>query len=259
MALGAGAGLSAARCVLLGAAFLSGQLSIGWLNDLVDHERDAAAGRTDKPLARAEISVRAVRTACVRAAALCVPLSLALGWRAGLAHLVAVGGGWAYDLRLKSTPFSPLPYALSFGLLPSVVTLALPEPGWAPWWATLAGALLGVGIHGANALPDIDDDRRLAARGLPARLGARVTRALTAVSLLAASTLLVLAPEGAPTAWGWAALTAAVVLAVAAVGHAWPATARTAFALVVALALIDVGVLVAHAGDWVVSVGTLRR
>jgi 4-hydroxybenzoate polyprenyltransferase len=258
VALGAGAGLSASRCVLLGAAFLSGQLSIGWLNDLLDHERDRAAGRTDKPIARGEIGVRAVRIACLTAAALCVPLSLALGWRAGLAHLVAVGGGWAYDLRLKSTPLSPLPYALSFGLLPSVVTLAMPEPGWAPWWATLAGALLGVGIHGANALPDIDDDIRLDARGLPARLGARTTRALTAVSLLAASTLLVLAPDGPPTPWGWTALAASILLAFAAVGRAWPASARTAFALVIALALIDVGVLVAHAGDWVVSVGTLR-
>jgi 4-hydroxybenzoate polyprenyltransferase len=138
------------------------------------------------------------------------------------------------------------------------VSLALPEPAWAPWWATLAGALLGLGIHGANALPDIDDDNRLGVRGLPARVGAGATRILTAASLLGASVLLVLAPDGPPTVWGWIALVSAVLLAAAAVGHAWPATARTAFALVVALALIDVTVLVAHAGDWVVAVGTLR-
>jgi 4-hydroxybenzoate polyprenyltransferase len=258
VALGAGAGLDLARCLLLGAAVLSGQLSIGWLNDLLDRERDAAAGRTDKPIARGEVSAHAVRIACATAAAVCVPLSLGLGWRAGVVHLVAVAGGWSYDLWLKATWFSPLPYALSFGLLPSVVTLSMPHPAWAPWWATVAGSLLGLGIHGANALPDIDDDTRLGARGFPARVGARATRVLTAASLLAASLLLVLAPDGPPTVWGWIALLAAVVLAAAAVGHAWPATARTAFALVVALALIDVTVLVAHAGDWVVAVGTLR-
>ncbi len=43
------------------------------------------------------------------AAAACVPLSLASGWRAGVAHLVAVAGGWAYDLGLKRTVWSWLP------------------------------------------------------------------------------------------------------------------------------------------------------
>jgi 4-hydroxybenzoate polyprenyltransferase len=257
--LGAGAGLTAARCVLLGAAFLTGQLSIGWLNDLLDRERDAAAGRRDKPLARGEVGADVVRLALGLSAAACVPLSLALGWRAGLAQLAAVGGGWTYDLRLKVTPLSPVPYAVSFGLLPSVVTLALRDPGWAPWWATTAGALLGLGIHGANALPDIEDDLQLGAAGLPARLGARVTRLLSAGVLLSATTVLVLAPQGDPNAWTWAALAASIVLAGVAVGHAWPARSRTPFGLVVVLALVDVAVLVARAGDWTSTVGTLRR
>ena len=36
-------------------ALLAGQLSIGWSNDACDAARDAAAGRTDKPLARGDI------------------------------------------------------------------------------------------------------------------------------------------------------------------------------------------------------------
>jgi len=49
-----------------------------------------------------------------------VPLSLALGWRAGAAHIVAVGSAWHYDLWLKRTPASALPFALSYQRVPSV-------------------------------------------------------------------------------------------------------------------------------------------
>ena len=259
VALGVGVGLSGWRLVLLGAAFLTGQLSIGWLNDLVDRERDIQAGRPDKPIARGAVGPETVRRALVSAAVACVPLSLALGWAAGTLHLVAVASGWTYDLRLKSTRLSPLPYAVSFGLLPSVITLALPDPALAPWWATAAGALLGIGIHGANALPDIDDDRRLGAAGLPARMGSRATRLLTAVALLAATVLLILGPDGRPSAWSWAALALAIVLAGLAAAKDWPAAARAPFALVVVLSLVDVGFLVAQAGQWAAGVGTLRR
>jgi 4-hydroxybenzoate polyprenyltransferase len=174
-----------------------------------------------------------------------------------VAHLIGVAGGWTYDLRLKTTAFSPAPYAVSFGLLPSIVTLALPNPAWAPWWASVAGAGLGLGIHGANALPDIEDDLALGAGGLPARLGPRTTRWLSAVVLLAATVVVLLGPGGSPGALTWVALVAAVVIAGAAVGKAWPTGARTPFALVIVLALLDVAVLVARAGDWS-SVGTLR-
>ena len=44
-------GLPPATTVLLVAAVLAGQLSVGWSNDLVDRTRDRAAGRRDKPLA----------------------------------------------------------------------------------------------------------------------------------------------------------------------------------------------------------------
>ncbi|PRC53070.1 ubiquinone biosynthesis protein UbiA, partial [Mycobacterium sp. ITM-2017-0098] len=37
--------------VLTGPAMLAGQLSIGWSNDASDAAGDAAAGRTDKPVA----------------------------------------------------------------------------------------------------------------------------------------------------------------------------------------------------------------
>jgi len=44
------AGQSGARCVLTGAAVLTGQLSVGWCNDAFDARRDIAAARHGKPV-----------------------------------------------------------------------------------------------------------------------------------------------------------------------------------------------------------------
>src|SRR5919199_125919 len=64
----------------------------------------------------------------------CAGASLTLGIRAAAAHALTVLGGWAYDLWLKPNAASFLPYAVAFGALPAVATLAaatprLPEPG----------------------------------------------------------------------------------------------------------------------------------
>jgi 4-hydroxybenzoate polyprenyltransferase len=66
--------------------------------------------------------------------------------------------GWAYNLAFKRTIWSAVPYAVAFGVVPAIVALALPTPAWPPAWMLLAGALLGVGAHLLNALPDRGDD-----------------------------------------------------------------------------------------------------
>ena len=85
-ALAVSVGLGAGS-VVVGLAFLSGQLSVGWSNDWIDAARDRGAARTDKPVARGELPVTAVRTAALTAALTCVPLSLAMGLAPGLLHL----------------------------------------------------------------------------------------------------------------------------------------------------------------------------
>ncbi|WP_343958986.1 UbiA family prenyltransferase, partial [Pseudonocardia alaniniphila] len=120
--------------LLVVAAVLTGQLSIGWLNDLLDAERDVAVGRQDKPVAAGAVTTRTVAVATVLAAVACVPLSLASGIAAGLVHIVAVAAGWAYDLGMKSTALSVLPYLVCFGLLPVFVVLGLPGAPVPPWW-----------------------------------------------------------------------------------------------------------------------------
>lgn len=241
-ALAATAGQSAARCVLTAAAVLTGQLSVGWCNDAFDARRDIAAGRRGKPVVDGTVGVTEVWVAAYAALALCVPISFACGLWAGVVHLVGVAAAWAYDLRLKATAWSWAPYAVGFAALPAFVALGLPGQPWPAWWVVTAGALLGVGAHLGDVLPDIQGDLATGVRGLPHRLGPDGARLLLPVPLVTASAVLALGPSGGPGRWGVAALAVAAVVAVAGMvlGRRWQ---RAAFAAAVAVAVVDVALL----------------
>lgn len=217
-ALAAAAGRSPTGCLLVASAVLTGQFSVGWCNDRIDLARDTAAGRRDKPLAAGTLPPRTVTIAASGALVLCVPLSLANGAAAGACHLIGVAAAWSYDLGVKRTVASWLPYAVGFGLLPAFVTLGLPGRALPPAWLVAAGALLGVGAHFTNVLPDIEADLATGVRGLPQRLGRRRARLLAPVPLLAACALLVLGPPGEVAPGGWIALVITGALSVAVVG-----------------------------------------
>lgn len=235
--LAAAAGHDLATGLLVTAAVAAGQLGIGWSNDLIDAGRDREVGRVDKPVARGEVAEVVVRRAVAVSLVACVALSLACGVRSGLLHLVVlVGSGWAYNLWLKRTVWSAAPYALAFGCLPAVVTLALPDPAWPPGWMLATGAILGVGAHLLNALPDLADDERTGVHALPHRMGARRVRVLAPFVLLAGSVVATLGPGAPGEAWPWAALGACVVLAVVAV----TGRGRLPFLAAIAIALVDV-------------------
>ena len=71
-----------------------------------------------------------IRVAVAVAAAICLVSSFALGVVPGFLHLLAVVSAYSYDLALKSTMVSWLPFAVSFGVLPAVVsTAATDRPG----------------------------------------------------------------------------------------------------------------------------------
>ncbi|GIG35018.1 UbiA family prenyltransferase [Cellulomonas pakistanensis] len=240
------AGADAARAVLVAAAVLAGQLSVGWSNDWIDAHRDLAVGRADKPVVTGAVTVALLRRSALIALVACAALSLALGPAAALLHLALVGAAWAYNARLKSTVWSWLPYAVAFGGLPSVATLGVPGgTALAPWWVAAGGALLGVGAHLANVLPDLEDDAATGVRGLPHRLGRRRTALGAAAVLLVAVVVVVLGPPGAPGAVQLAGLGVATALAVsaAAVAQARPAS-RWPFGAAMAVAAVAVVLLV---------------
>jgi len=242
LALATGVEQPAAALVVLGV--LAGQLTIGWGNDLLDADRDRAVARADKPVARGEVDAAVVRRSLAVAIAAAVVLSLLAGWRSGLVHLlVGVASGHAYNLRLKATAWSWLPYALAFGSLPAVVTLAGRTPSLPPAWMVVTAALLGVAAHLLNALPDLAADAATGVRGLPHRLGATVSRVAAALLLVAGSVSAVLGPDGRPTPGAWAALALTGLLGlVALVGRG-----KAPFRAAIAVALVDVVLLVVAA------------
>lgn len=244
-ALALGSGLGGPRSALVTAAVLTGQLSVGWCNDAYDARRDADAGRRGKPAADGTVGARAVWAAAAVALALCVPLSLACGILAGTVHLAAVTAAWLYNLRLKATALSWLPYVAGFGALPAVVALSLPGGPWPRWWTVAAGALLGFAAHLADTLPDIAADRAAGIRGLPHRLGDRGTRLLLPVPLLGATAVLAFGPPGPVDAAGAAALVlaGAASLAGPALGRRWR---KAALAGAVAVAAVDLALLLAR-------------
>jgi 4-hydroxybenzoate polyprenyltransferase len=64
------AGAGSVDLVVFAVAALAGELSIGWSNDYADAERDARAGRTDKPIVAGTVGRRAVATAAAVALAI---------------------------------------------------------------------------------------------------------------------------------------------------------------------------------------------
>ncbi|MFF8278515.1 UbiA family prenyltransferase [Streptomyces lateritius] len=237
--LGPGAGAKAV------AAVAAGQLSIGWCNDRLDVGRDRAAGRRDKPLAAGTVRPAAVGTAACAALLACVPLSLACGVLAGGVHLGCVAAAWSYNLWLKHTIASWLPYAAAFGLLPAFLTLALPGNPWPPLWLSAAAALLATGAHFANVLPDIEGDLASGVLGLPQRLGRRRSIAAAALLAFASCAVLTVGPTGPVTVGGGLLLAATLALCLLAVaGPPALARGRLPFVVVLAMAGVDAALLV---------------
>ncbi|CAD5996434.1 UbiA family prenyltransferase [Agreia sp. COWG] len=254
--LAAGIGLDGPRIVLVGAAMLAGQLSIGWSNDWIDAERDIAVARADKPIASGRVTRRAVGIAAVVALAASVPLSLGLGLPAALVNLVGIASGWSYNAALKRTLASGIPYLVTFGTLPLFVTLSDEPAQPATWWALAAGAMLGFGAHFANVLPDLDDDARTGVRGLPHAIG-RVPSGITAfvalatASALAAGGLTVADARVLPLAIVGLAVTVVVAVGGIAIVVRRPPT-RLLFQLIIVCAIVDV-VMLAIAGRAIVA------
>lgn len=248
LALGLAAGLEPWRVVVLVAAVFSGQLSIGISNDAIDRERDRAVGRRDKPLVRDEVSNRVAWAAAAASVVAAIALSAVLGWGMLLVHAITIASAWSYNLGLKGTPVSVVPFLVSFGLFPSLATLSAPEPALAAPFAAVAGAALGAAVHLTNVLPDLDDDRRTGVRGLPHRLGATASVLIAVAGIAIAAVSVMVGGRGAgPLPWVFFA--AVLVLAgTVVVRMRLRGPDRTGFRLVMAAALLLAAQLVVTSG-----------
>jgi 4-hydroxybenzoate polyprenyltransferase len=244
-AFAAADGLPPGRVALVAVAVLLGQLSIGWCNDWVDAPRDVAAGRLDKPAATGLVPPRLLAVAAVAALVACAGASLALGVLAAAAHALTVLGGWSYDLWLKPTVLSFVPYAVAFGALPAVASLAAAPPRLPDAGVMAGGALLGLAAHFTNTVGDTEADAATGVRGLPQRLGAAVSLRVSAVLVVLAAVALLTAARGAgPVALAVLVAGALVGAAGVVLGGDLGARGRLAFRLtLVAVALVIAGFL----------------
>ena len=200
MALGRLAGAAWDRAGLLGLAMFMLQASIGTLNDLVDLERDRGR-KTGKPLPRGLVSIGAARSIFAGSLALGLLLSVLAGFAVAGVALLGLAAGYAYDLRLKTSPWSWLPFAIGIPLLPVYAWLG--ATGRIPGaflvlvpLAVLGGAALAL----ANELADDERDRGAGVETAVGALGAvrawRLGALLQVVVVLIAGGSLVV--SGAP-------------------------------------------------------------
>lgn len=243
-------GLPTSTLLLLAGAVLAGQVSVGWSNDWIDAADDTEVGRADKPAATGAILATTLRLAALLALLVSAVLSLLLGVVPGILHLLGVGLAWTYNAWLKATPASVLAYLGAFALIPVVVTTAAGQ-GLPAWWAVLAAAMFGVGVHLSNVLPDIEQDRRHGIGGLPQRLG-RDAAALGSVVMLGVGSVAVLlgpASDGDRVpSWAWAVLVVVAVLLAAVLLAAARGALEMAYRLTVVVGLLVVGSLVLQGG-----------
>lgn len=178
--------LSLMAPLLLG--MLGGQLAIGATNELADFPFDVA-GKPDKPLPRGDVSVRGAQGMVLIGLAMMVGFGLALGPTAFSLLALGTGLGIAYDLWLKRTAWSWLPYLLALPLLPIWVFVALGRPEPRLLLLYPLGALATIGVHFAQALPDVAIDREAGMTSPTSRLGSRWTFALAWMATLSAPLL----------------------------------------------------------------------
>jgi len=148
-----------------------GQLFVGWTNDLIDFPRDSQASRIKKPLVSGIITKRMLKISICLALASAITASLLgpLGIKGSLIHMLGLLSATAYNLKLKSTVFSVVPYIVSFGALPwAIYSAAGSSPSI---WLVLAFMLFTSAFHFFNVLKDLDADIEQDVMGLPQVLG----------------------------------------------------------------------------------------
>ncbi|NDE71108.1 MAG: hypothetical protein EB054_00015 [Actinobacteria bacterium] len=189
--------ISLMKFPLLGAAEISlaiffGQLVVGWSNEVIDFPLDKEARRVKKPLVAGDIQVGDLARLIPIALLAAVALSLfsPFGPKGTLIHLLGILSATAYNIRLKATVFSPLPYLVSFGGLPWAIFLAARENP--PIWLYLGLALFAVAFHFLNVIKDIQWDADQGILGLPQRIGKRGSIVIAAILSLSGVILLII-------------------------------------------------------------------
>ena len=168
---------SASELVRLAAAMFCVQAAIGASNDYCDRDLDALT-KPSKPIVQGLLEPR---TALVVAALFALAAG-ALGATFGpIAIGVAASGlaaGLAYNVRLKRSVLSALPFMVALPALPIWVWVSLDRFAGELWWLLPFAPLAALAVHLSNTLPDLEADLRGGVRGLAHALGPDASRRL---------------------------------------------------------------------------------
>jgi len=162
----------------------TGQLVVGWSNDLYDFDDDLKHQRSKKPLVSGLITKQYLQ----KWLRFMLPFSFIanllgpLGVKGGLVYMLGIACGVAYNFYFKFNFLSPLPYAIAFAALPSSV--AISKDINPPTWMLFGGALFGMAAHFINVIKDMDQDQASGIKGLPQRMG-KVKSIAAAAALIA--------------------------------------------------------------------------
>jgi 4-hydroxybenzoate polyprenyltransferase len=172
-------------------AIFAGQLVVGWSNDFIDAPLDIAAQRTKKPIVSKEINPEQLKKSILVALFVALILSLfsPLGLTGTLIHFLGILSATFYNLKLKSTIISPLPYIVSFGALPWAIYL--PAGNQPPLWLFIDFMLIAVAFHFFNVLKDFQWDINQGVLGLPQRLG-RNASLIISISLVVSAVIVLI-------------------------------------------------------------------
>ena len=210
------AGADPTRAALLGIAMIGLQVSIGAVNDLADVDRDRAH-KPAKPLPNGLVTRPVARTVAIVGLLIGLGLSLLIGpWTLVVVAASGVLAGYAYDLRLKGTAWSWLPFAVGLPLLPIYAWIGAVGRVPAAFVILVPLAIVAGGaVALLNGLVDIERDRAAGLETAAVRLGAHRARQvaaalLTSVAVAVGISLSVVGADGR----AWLAAIAGMILTV---------------------------------------------
>lgn len=162
---------SVAESLFIAIAIMLGQFVVGWTNDLIDFPLDKSAMRFKKPLVAGTITAATLRVGIISAlfSSLIVSLLSPLGATGTAIHFLGLLSATAYNLKLKSTKLSVVPYVVSFGALPWAIYTAAEIP--TPTWMVFGFIFFASAFHFLNVLKDLELDVNQNVMGLPQVLG----------------------------------------------------------------------------------------
>lgn len=184
----------------LAAAMFCVQAAIGATNDYCDRNLDALT-KPSKPMVRGAIEPGAALALAAAFAVVAGLLSATFGLLSVAAGAVGLAAGLAYDLRLKRTVLSAVPFMVALAALPFWVWLSLDRFDTNLWWLLPFAPFAGLAVHLSNTLPDLDADVRAGVRGLAHTIGRRASIALAWGSLAAAIAFSLLLGVGVNYRW----------------------------------------------------------